>query len=165
MIGCASGRVELDKSHPEHTCGTRLTNNVGELQAMCCAVLWLTEQLRIDDSSVALFEWECFWRCWYDPCEKSQREPVERDGCVFLAEAVMNGCSVPSARTELQRWVLSFRGVSVGAACTCAAVPPRCEERENIFKELKDAPFWSAGMSPAFAVGGQGRLCHGHVRS
>ena len=30
--------------------GTKLTNNVGELQAMCCAVLWLIEQNRIDDS-------------------------------------------------------------------------------------------------------------------
>ena len=26
VIGCASGRAELDKSHPEHMCGTRLTN-------------------------------------------------------------------------------------------------------------------------------------------
>ena len=50
MIGCASGRVELDISHPEHLCGTRLTNNVSERQPMCCALLWLVEQLRIDDS-------------------------------------------------------------------------------------------------------------------
>ena len=27
-----------------------MTNNVGELQAMCCAVLWLVEQNRIDAS-------------------------------------------------------------------------------------------------------------------
>ena len=39
VVGCASGRVELGSSHSEHWCGTRLTNNVGELQAMCCAVL------------------------------------------------------------------------------------------------------------------------------
>ena len=50
VIGCASGRVELDESHSEHMCGTRLTNNVGELQAMCCAVLWLVEQAQLDDS-------------------------------------------------------------------------------------------------------------------
>ena len=50
VIGCASGRVELDKSHPEYMCGTRLTNNVGELQASCCAVLWLAEQTQLDDS-------------------------------------------------------------------------------------------------------------------
>ena len=50
VIGCASGRVGLDKSHPEHMCGIRLTNNVGELQAMCCAVLWLAEQAEGDDS-------------------------------------------------------------------------------------------------------------------
>ena len=50
VIGCASGRVELDKSHPEYVCGTRLANNVGEFQAVCCAVLWLAEQTQLDDS-------------------------------------------------------------------------------------------------------------------
>ena len=30
--------------------GTKLTNNVGELQAMCCAVLWPIERNRIDAS-------------------------------------------------------------------------------------------------------------------
>ena len=50
VIGCASGQVVLDRSHPECLGGTKLTNNVGELQAMCCAVLWLMEQNRIDDS-------------------------------------------------------------------------------------------------------------------
>ena len=43
-------RLELDKSHLQYMCGTRLTNNVCELQAMCYAVLWLIEQKRIDDS-------------------------------------------------------------------------------------------------------------------
>ena len=42
--------MELDKSHPEYTCDTRLTNIVGELQALCCAVLWLAEQTQLDDS-------------------------------------------------------------------------------------------------------------------
>ena len=51
VIGCASGRVEMDISHPGHMCGTRFTNNVGELQAMCCAVLWLAEQIQVDDST------------------------------------------------------------------------------------------------------------------
>ena len=50
VIGCASGPVELDKSHNEYMCGTRLTNNVGGLQALCCAVLWLAEQTQLDDS-------------------------------------------------------------------------------------------------------------------
>ena len=50
MIGCASGQVVLGRSHPEYLGGTKFTNNVGELQAMCCAVLWLIEQNRIDDS-------------------------------------------------------------------------------------------------------------------
>ena len=39
VIGCASGRVELDGSDPEHMCGTRMTSKVGEVQAMCCKVL------------------------------------------------------------------------------------------------------------------------------
>ena len=50
VIVCASGPVELDESHPEHMCGTRLTNNVGELHTMCCAVFWLVEQAQPDDS-------------------------------------------------------------------------------------------------------------------
>ena len=50
VIGCASGQVVLDRSHPEFWGGTRLTNNVGELQAMCCAVLWLIEQNRVEAS-------------------------------------------------------------------------------------------------------------------
>ena len=50
VIVCASGQVVLDRSHPENLGGTKFTNNVGELQAMCCAVLWLIEQNRIDDS-------------------------------------------------------------------------------------------------------------------
>ena len=50
VIGCASGQFVLDRSHPEFLGGTKLTNNVGELQAMCCAVLWLIEQNRIDAS-------------------------------------------------------------------------------------------------------------------
>ena len=70
MIGCASGRVVLDNSHPEHLCGTRLIKNVGELQAMFCAGLWLAEQLRIDHSM----------RQPRDPREKSQRGNVEPDG-------------------------------------------------------------------------------------
>ena len=49
VIGCPSGRVELDKSHPEFLRATRLTINTGELQAMC-AVLWLAEQTQPDDS-------------------------------------------------------------------------------------------------------------------
>ena len=50
VIGCVSGRVELDGSDPEHLCGTRMTSKMGELQAMCCAVLWMAEQLQIDDA-------------------------------------------------------------------------------------------------------------------
>ena len=49
VIGCASGQVVLDRSHTEFLGGTKLTNNLGELQVMCCAVL-LIEQNRIDDS-------------------------------------------------------------------------------------------------------------------
>ena len=56
VTGCASGRVELDKSHPEHICGVRLTNNVGELQAMGCAVLWLAEQIQIGGSMLMRME-------------------------------------------------------------------------------------------------------------
>ena len=50
VIGSVSGRVELDISHPEHLCGTRFAHNASEFEAMCCAVLWLAEQHRIDDS-------------------------------------------------------------------------------------------------------------------
>ena len=57
-----------------------------------------------------------------------------------LAEAAKIGCCVPSSRTELERWMIRFRGVPVGAACTCAAMPPRCEEWKNIFEEHKDSP-------------------------
>ena len=35
---------------------------------------------------------------------------------------------------------MRFRGVLVGAAWTCAAMPPRCEEWKNIFEEHKDSP-------------------------
>ena len=58
MIGCASGQVVLDRSHPEFLGGTKLTHNVGELQAMCCAVLWLIEQNRIDDSMQLEFRFD-----------------------------------------------------------------------------------------------------------
>ena len=50
VIGCASGRVVLDRFLKEYLGGTKLTKCVCELQAMCCAVLWLIEQNRIDDS-------------------------------------------------------------------------------------------------------------------
>ena len=56
VLGCASGRVELNKSHLEHTCGPRLTNDVGELQAMCRAVLWLVEQEQPNDSMEIRFD-------------------------------------------------------------------------------------------------------------
>ena len=55
-----------------------------------------------------------------------------------LAEAAMNGFCVPGSRTELERWMTRFRGVSVGAARTCAAMPPRSEEWKNIFEEHKE---------------------------
>ena len=45
-----------------------------------------------------------------------------------LAEAAMNGFCVPGSRTELEVRMTRFRGVSVGAARTCAAVPPRSQE-------------------------------------
>ena len=54
VIGCASRQVVLD-SHPEFLGGSKLTNKVGELQAMCCAVLWLIEQNRMD-ASMRLFD-------------------------------------------------------------------------------------------------------------
>ena len=57
-----------------------------------------------------------------------------------LAEAATNGCSVPSSRTELEGRMMRFRGVLVGAAWTCAAMRPRCEEWKNIFEEHKDSP-------------------------
>ena len=49
VIGFASGRVELDQSHPEFFRATQLTNNTGELQAMC-AVLRLAEQTQPGDT-------------------------------------------------------------------------------------------------------------------
>ena len=48
-IGYASGRVKWDSFDPEHECGTQDDQYLGEL-AMCCAVLWIAEQLRIADS-------------------------------------------------------------------------------------------------------------------
>ena len=55
-----------------------------------------------------------------------------------LAEVVMNGGVVPSSRTELEKWVLSFRGVPVAATWTRAAMPPRCEERTSIFEKTEE---------------------------
>ena len=102
MIGCASGQVVLDRSHPLYLGGTKFTNNVRELQEMCCAVLWLIEQNRIDDSmrleirfdskyaaAAAVRTQRCssntelvhklryVWRCRDDACERSQRRSVE----------------------------------------------------------------------------------------
>ena len=56
-----------------------------------------------------------------------------------LAEATMNGFCVPDSRTELERWVMSFRGVPVGAAGTCAEMPPRSGPVENIFEKHEDS--------------------------
>ena len=145
VIGGASGRVELDIPHSEHFYGTRLTNNVGELQAMCCAVLWLAEQLRIDDSMrveirfdskyaavAALGTQRCSsnaelvhklrhpWHCVNRGAVGGvgmthvRRHKVEpwNEMADSLVEAAMNGCSVPSSRTEPERWVMSFREVS-----------------------------------------------------
>ena len=43
-----------------------------------------------------------------------------------LAEAAMNGCVVPSSRTELEKWMLNFRGVPVAAIWARAEMPSRC---------------------------------------
>ena len=169
VIGCASGQVVLDTSHPELLGGTILTNNVGELQAMCCAVLWLIEQNRIIGSMI-----RCGWRFDVDSkyaaaaavgtqrCS-SNTELVHKlrhhwqcvnentfggvgmthvrghkgdswnEMAESLAEAAMNGCVVPSSRTELEKWTLSFRGVRVAATWARAEMPPRCEEWTSIF--------------------------------
>ena len=45
-----------------------------------------------------------------------------------LTEAAMNGCRAPSSRRELERWMMRFREIPVGAGWACAEMPPRCEE-------------------------------------
>ena len=57
-----------------------------------------------------------------------------------LAEAAVNGCSVPSSRTGSGEMGASFRMFPVGKVWACAAIPPRCEEWKNIFEQLKDTP-------------------------
>ena len=55
-----------------------------------------------------------------------------------LAVAAMNGCVVPSSRTELEKWMLSFRGVLVAAIWTRAEMPSRCEEWTSIFEKTEE---------------------------
>ena len=47
---------------------------------------------------------------------------------------------VPSFRTELESWAMSFRGVPVVAVWACPVMPPRCAEWNDLFEELKDPP-------------------------
>ena len=57
-----------------------------------------------------------------------------------VAEAAMNGCVAPSSRTELEKWMLSFRGVPVAATWARAAMPPRCEEWTSISEKTEELP-------------------------
>ena len=161
VIGCASGQVVLDRSHPEFLGGTKLTNNVGELQAMCCAVLWLIEQNRIDASmrleirfdskyaaAVAVGTQRCssntelvhklrhHWQCVNE--NTFGGVGMTHEMADSLAEAAMNGCVVPSSRTELEKWMLSFRGVPVAANWARADMPSRCEEWTSILRKPKN---------------------------
>ena len=72
---------------------------------------------------------------------RSHRREPWNEMAGSLAEAAMTGCCVPSSRTELERWMMSFGVVPVGAVWTCAAMQPRCEGWKNIFEELKDSPW------------------------
>ena len=125
-----------------------MTNNVGELQAMCCAVLWLIEQNRIDDSmrleirfgskyaaAAAVGTQRCssnadlvhqlrhHWQCVNESAfggvgmtlVRGHKGDPWNEMADYLAEAAMNGCVVPSSRTEQEKWMVSFWGVPVAA--------------------------------------------------
>ena len=171
MIGCASGQVVLDRSQPEFLGGTKLINNVGELQAMCCAVLWLIEQNRIDDSmqleirfdskyaaAAAVGTQRCssntelihklrhHWQCVNENTfggvgmthVRGHKGDPWNEMADSFAEAAMNGCVVPSSRTELEKWMLSFRGVPVAATWARAEMPPRREEWASVVRKQKN---------------------------
>ena len=143
--------------------GTKLTNNVGELQATCCAVLWLIEQndsmrleIRFDSeyaAAAAVGTQRCssntelvhklrhHWQCANESSfggvgmthVRGRKGDPWNEMADSLAEAAMNGCVVPSSRTESEKWMLSFRGVPVAATWARAAMPPRCENWTSIF--------------------------------
>ena len=125
---------------------------------MCCAVLLLAEQIRIDDSMRMEIRFDSKYadaaaqgtqRCssntelahqlrhqWH--CVKgsfvggvgmthvrSHKGEPWNDTADSIAEAAKNGCSVPNSRTELEGWVMSFRGsrlVQLGHVLRCQRV-------------------------------------------
>ena len=58
----------------------------------------------------------------------------------YLAEAAKNGWVVPSSRTELEKWMLGFRGVPVAAIWARAEMPSRREEWTSIFVKTEESP-------------------------
>ena len=172
VMVAASWQVVLDRSHPEFLGGTKLTSIVGELQAMCCAVLWLIEQNRIDasmrleirfgskyaaaaavgtqrcSSNTELvhklrYHWQCVDENTFGGVGMTQVRGHKVDPwnemADSLAEAAMNGCVVPSSRTELEKWMLSFRGVPVAATLgTCCEMPPGVKSGRAFVRKQKN---------------------------
>ena len=66
-----------------------------------------------------------------------------------LAESAMNGCCVPNSRRAFERWMMRFWEVSVGAARTCAAMPPWSEEWPKVMRSLRIATLSVLTLSPA----------------
>ena len=135
-----------------------MTNNDGELQAMCCAVLWLIEQKyaaaaavntqRCSSNTELVLKLrhplQCVNENTFGGVGMTHVRGHKGDPWNEMAGLSCRGghewLCVPSSRTELEKWMLGFRGVPVAAIWARAEMPPRCEEWTSIFEKTEELP-------------------------